>query len=555
MVSRLARAGASLAASPLLGATHLVRKALTSRGKVVELKVARVADVRQRMWLTQRVRRLGRDPGVKGVLLTIESAPGGWASTEDLRRALVALREDGVKVVACLEAPGNAALWLASACEVVGLVPSGQLMPLGLGGEMTFFGAALERLGVRPDFESAGAYKSFGEPFTRTFASEANREATEELIGGLHDQLLSDLSQARGISLDALQALAAVGPLSAEEALEHGLVDVLAYPDELLARFTESGHDLPETLEFDKWARVDAAAARLERMGRGGGSVAIVHLEGAIVLDKGLRKPQIQARKAVETLRKLRENDEVKAVVLNLSSPGGSALASDLIWRELVRLGQEKLLVASYEDVSASGGVYLSAPAARIFARQGTITGSIGVFGGKLVLGEGLRRLGVHRQFVGPAEGAAFFTPSRRFTDAERARFRASLQKFYDGFVERVAEGRGAEVSDIEPYCRGRVWTGTQAYEHGLIDEIGDVRDAVRFAREEAGLPRSCGLVEASLLPKRNPVQWAMDQAGSSSELVALARAAGLVELQPAIDLLTQPSQALALLPFEVRPR
>lgn len=555
MVSQVARAGASLAASPLLGATRLVRRALTGKGKVITFKVARVADVRQRTWLCQRVRRLAYDPGVRAVLLTIENPPGGWASTKDLRDAILAVRAAGKPVHACLEAPGNGALWLASACDVVGLVPSGQLMPLGLGAEMTFFGAALDRMGVQPDFEAAGAYKSFGEPFTRTFASEANREATEELIGSLHDQLLRDLAEARGVSVETLQSLGAVGPLSAEEALEAGLVDSLAYPDELLAGFVGEGEPPPETLDFEQWSKVDAAAGRLERVGRGGGSIAILHMEGPIVMDKGARRPQIQARKAVGAIRALRKNKEVKAVVLNLSSPGGSALASDLIWRELSRLAADKLLVAAYEDVSASGGVYLSAPAERIFARQGTITGSIGVFGGKLVVGEGLRRVGVHRQLVGPAEGAAFYSPSRRFTDAERARFKASLQKFYDGFVERVAEGRGAEVQTIEPHCRGRVWTGEQALERGLVDEIGDLRDAVRYAREQVGLHKSCGLIESSLVPKRNPVQWAMDQAGSSSQVAALAQAAGLGDLQPILDLLTHPAQALALLPFEVRLR
>jgi protease-4 len=178
----------------------------------------------------------------------------------------------------------------------------------------------------------------------------------------------------------------------------------------------------------------------------------------------------------------------VRAVVLHVNSPGGSALASDLLWREVVKLAAEKPVIAAFEDVSASGGYYLAAPAAEIIARPSTLTGSIGVFGGKLVVGEGLRKLGVFNQPITAGPNAVLFSPARPFTPDQRKRFKASLQRFYDGFVERVATGRKKEPAEIEQHCRGRVWTGEAALQRGLVDRAGDLPVAVERARALAGL-------------------------------------------------------------------
>ena len=200
---------------------------------------------------------------------------------------------------------------------------------------------------------------------------------------------------------------------------------------------------------------------RLEQLGGPRTRVAVLHLQGPIMLeDGGGRGPVIAARKVVPLLQSLRENDHVAAVVLHIDSPGGSVLASDLIWREVAQLRRQKTVVASFEDTAASGGFYIAAPAQEIVVRPGTVTGSIGVFGGKLVMAEGLRKAGVHSREVLGAANANLYSPSRRFTDKQRDRFRASLERFYDGFVKRVAEGRERPEEDVELHCRGRVWTG-----------------------------------------------------------------------------------------------
>jgi protease-4 len=555
MLADLTRAGARITAAPVRALTRGVRRALTRGGRILELHLDRVPDVRQRAILVERVRRVALDPGVVGLLIRIDAAPGGWAATGDLRAAILHVRASGKRVFAALESPGNAAMWLASACDHVALVPTGEVAPLGVGAELTFFGAALERLGVQPDFEAAGAYKAFGEPFTRSFASAENREATSHLLEGLHVGVLDDIAEGRGIDRAELERRACAGVLGPSEALALGLVDSLAYPDELDARFVAEGADPPARLSFDAWARADFVEHTLDAVGRGPKAVAILHLEGPIVLDRG-RGAHISVRRTVDLVRALRRDDRVAAVVLNVSSPGGHALGSDLLWRELDRLAADKPLVAAYEDVSASGGVYLSAPAKRIFARPGTITGSVGVFGGKLVLGEGMRRVGVHTQVVGAAESASYLSASRPFTDAQRARFRAHLQRFYDGFVERVASGRGKDVDAIEPSCRGRVWTGAQAVERGLVDEIGDLSAAVRHARALAGLGQGSGILHASAIPRASVLQWAVARAAPGAFGAPAAFALlGLDALDRLAGLFAEPGQALALLPFDLRLR
>jgi protease IV len=559
MVADIVRSGAGLLTAPLLAAARAARRAATSSRCVLDVRVGPLPDVRARTLFLESLLRAGRDPAVKAVRLFVDGAPGGWASVGDLAAVIRALREGGTAVWACLEAPGNAAMVLASACDRIFLVPTGEVGLVGVGAELTFFGALLDRLGVRPDFEAAGAYKSFGEPFTRTYASAANREAVGSLVAELQRQVVTSLAEGRGLAPEAVLDALAHAPLSARDALERGLVDELAYPDQVHDALEDAFGEGIRTLDFDTWARADLGIFALERVGQGGRMVAVVHLDGPIVMDKGGRGTAIRAHKVVKTLERLRRWDRVGAVVLHVNSPGGSALASDLLWREVDLMVREKPVVACFEDVAASGGYYLSAPVSEIVARPGTLTGSIGVFGGKLVLGEGLRRVGIHTQPLAAAPNAHVFSPSRRFDDGQRERFRASLQRFYDGFVERVAEGRGRPVDEVEPHCRGRVWTGVQARDRGLVDRYGTLREAVARARALADLPPDAPRGDVNTLPRRSVVQWVAQRALPGAARAALPvdtgpvmRALGL-DVPPGLQVvLEHPNQPLALLPYEL---
>ncbi|TNE92044.1 MAG: S49 family peptidase [Deltaproteobacteria bacterium] len=546
----LARLAAALIAAPTRFASGVIHRMATGDVAVLQLRVGQQAlHLADRHELLGRLRRVEADDRVAAILLHIEGAPGGWASTQDLRDALRRLSERGTRVYALLESAGNAALYLASACDHVFLVPSGEVAATGVAGELTFMGGLLERLGVEPDFEAAGAYKSFAEPFTRRYASAANREATRALVDDLHAQLVDGIADGRGIERSAVEAALDRAPLGAEEALELGLVDELRYEDEVIEWLEgKHGKDLRRQ-PFASWARRDRWLQRLESAGSGGPFIAVVHLEGAVTHGEQSRGPVIRARTVVPLLRALREEDEVAAIVLHVDSPGGSALASDLIWREVARLAEEKPLVACFEDVAASGGFYLAAPAREIVARAGTLTGSIGVVGGKLVLGEGLRMLGVSTEAIANTESATMYSASSRFTDAQRERFRASLQRTYDGFVERVAKGRGREVEAVEPYCRGRVWTGRAALEHGLVDRFGGLPVAVERARSLAAISPTAQIVHVDAQP-RVPFLRRMI---ANSLPPGFAQLRGLLGLGRVAEIaLSHPGEALALCPYDL---
>lgn len=553
-----ARIAGTIASIPAGAAVRAVQGAIG--GAVVLLAdIRRGDDARDRAAFLHRLRRAAADPDVKGVLLTLEGPPGGWASCSDLRRVIADLRAAGKPVYAALEQPGNAAMWIASACDRVFIVPTGEVLLIGIGTELQFFGDLLDRLGVEADFEAAGRYKSFGEPFLRRFASPDNQEAMRALIGDLQDQLVEGIAAGRRLTEDAVRDLLVRAPLSAKDAVDAGLCDQLAYRDEILKWIDGQLGGKSKPLEIAKWARRDVVAEWADRLGEARETVAVVYLEGNIVMDDHGPGTRIRAKRAVKILDKLREDDDVKAVVLHVNSPGGSALASDIIWHEVDRLQRTRPVVACFEDVSASGGFYLAAPAAEILARPTSLTGSIGVFGGKLVLSDAMRKSGVHTQQILGAPNAALFSPSHRFTDDQRVRFRGSLQRFYDGFVGRVAAGRRTPVDVIEPHCRGRVWTGRAARERGLVDRFGDRFDAIERARELAGLHAGdFALREVDVQPNRGVIARVVHNAWRSVAPFD-ARAQRVDRVLAALDgwwspslefLLAHPDEPLALLPY-----
>jgi protease-4 len=558
----LVRVGAAVAAVPFTSLLRLSHRLLTGREAVIDVVVDRRADLADRTAALHRLRRAGRDACVGAVILRLRNAPAGWAACQDLRHAIAEIRATGRPVYAWLESPGNAVTWLASACDRVFLVPTGEVGLVGVGVEMTFFGAALGRLGVHPDFEAAGAYKSFGEPWTRSYPSPANQEAVRDLVADLHDQLVVGIAEGRRRSVEQVRAALDRAPLSAQDALEAGLVDELMYEDQLTEWIRERHGKRARLVPFARWAVRDALDEWLSSWGRSGPVVSVLHLQGPIVLDGRQGATTIDARKVVPVLKRLREDERIGAVVLHVDSPGGSALASDLIWREVDQLRRNKPVVASFEDVAASGGFYLSAPANAILVRPATLTGSIGVFGGKLVLAEGLRRVGVHTSEILGAPNANLFSATRPFSTDQRIRFKQSLQRFYDGFVTRVAKGRGVPNDEIEPYCRGRVWTGRAAHDRGLVDQAGSLDEAVERARLLAGF--KVGEFVRRDLTGHHEVWWARLVQGLFRQALPgnaarLARIADRLLVGPGGWMLevagSHPNEPLAMLPFDLEVR
>jgi len=437
------------------------------------------------------LRAASRDPDLEGVLVTVDRISAGWARIQGLRRALASLRESGKEVWVHLTHAGIPEYYLASVAQKVVLTPAGTLDVAGLGAEATFFLGTLEKLGVRAEVVQMGRYKSAGEPFTRRDMSPEHREMIESLIDDLYGQISTAVASARQLESGAVRDLLGRGPYVAREAEAAGLIDEVAYLDEIEERL-RAGHEQAKLTEGPTYAARRLRELRLQALRAPHPPIAVVQVSGPI--KTGENPPGGRAAAGATTLCKeldaLAEDRNVSAVVLRVDSPGGSGLASDLIWRSAVRLRRAKPLVVSLGDVAASGGYYIAAAGAPVIAEAGTITGSIGVLAGKATLAGLYEHLGVTKDVVHRGDHAAIHSDYLPLGESERGRIRAEARAFYDDFLEKVASGRGLSVEAVAAVAEGRVWTGQQACARGLVDRIGGLEEAIDEAKVLAGIGR-----------------------------------------------------------------
>lgn len=445
----------------------------------------------------------------RGIHLVLEQVSGGFGTLEALRDALARARAAGKLITVEVGRCGNAELYLASLADRVWLRPTGEVAALGVAARLVFGRKALDALGLEFDVEAAGAYKAFGETFSRRYASPANREATQALVTDLQAQLDDAVAAGRRMSVEAVREALSRAPLSAEEAVELGLADAVLYRDQVEDQIDmlygapgaagEPGKAL--RVPFGRWAAAHRWRRRAEDWLEGRPVVVVLHLVGNVLDGEGTGAPAIASGPVCRALEALREDNRVVGVVLAIQSPGGSATASDTIWRCVRRLVEAKPVVAAFGDVAASGGYYIGVACNEIVAQAGTITGSIGVVGGKPVIGGLLDKLGVATEVVTGREMADMFGLVRPFTPPQRERFRASLDRFYRAFVSRVSAGRRAPYDSVEVHARGRVWSGSAALERGLVDRIGGVQEAVARVRVLSGAT-AVRRVDQRLLPR-----------------------------------------------------
>ncbi len=447
------------------------------------------------------VRRARADSRLAGVALYIQDARMGLGQAQELRRLLGSLVAAGKRVDCYLEGAGegtNGTLeyYLATACPSISLTPGSDLNLLGLLSDSPFLRGTLDKLQIEPDFDHVGPYKSASETYTETEHSPAAEEALNALLDDLYGQIVEAIAESRKLAPARVRALVDGAPYTADEALSLGLVDQLAYPDEFEATLLAAAGGGAGLVELDDYEAPQGRGRRL----------AVVFAQGVIVRGRGGRGPWTQERylgsdDLREVLSELAEDDRVAAVVLRIDSPGGSALASELILREVVRLGEAKPVVVSMSSLAASGGYYIASRAAKIVAEQATLTGSIGVVGGKLVTRRFQQELlGVSHDVLRRGENADFYSTLSAFSPEQDERFRAQMEAIYARFLDHVAEGRGLASEEVAALAGGRVWSGERAQELGLVDEIGGLDRAVELAAEAAGI----GADEASLvyLPK-----------------------------------------------------
>ncbi|MGH9212532.1 MAG: signal peptide peptidase SppA [Acidimicrobiales bacterium] len=452
------------------------------------------------------LRRAGNDPRVRALVVKLGGARPGLAlaTAQELRDAVRALRDNDKLTIAWAETfgevdRGSVPYYLASAFDEVWLQPSGDLCVNGVAVEVPFLRGALDKLGVTPEVAQRHEYKNAANVFTEREFTAAHREATERLVESATEQLVSGIAAGRDLDPADVRVLADRAPLFAPEALEAGLVDHLGYRDEVYAAVRDRFGDdavLRFVGRYSRDGRSKLTALSHRVMQRERQAVAVIHVTGPIHLGRRGRQPLARDNAGSETvtaaLRSATEAQDVKAIVLRVNSPGGSYVASDSIWRQ-VQLTREagKPVVASMGDVAASGGYYVSMGADVVVAEPGTITGSIGVLSGKAVIDGLVDRLGIGHEGVAGTRHGLMFSPLRRFSDDEWQRLNAWLDRIYDDFVTKVAAGRRLPPDHVQEVARGRVWTGADAQDRGLVDELGGLGAAIDLARERAALPPS----------------------------------------------------------------
>ena len=381
---------------------------------------------------------------------------------------------------------------LASVCDRVVLHPSGEVRLVGVRSETSFYKGILDKLGIQANLEHIGKYKSASDIFTREEMSNAHREVQNAILDDLYDQLTQSIADRRSWTRDDVKDLIDQGPFTAKQALVHGIVDQLAYRDEL--------KDIAKDLS-GKDCRLIKAHQYLSIVEYGHDwevplpKIAVITAEGMMLTGESFTDPFTGTRTMgsatiARAIRNVRKDSSVKAVVLRIDSGGGLVVAADTIWRELMRLKDAKPLVVSMGDVAGSGGYYIAAPAEVIVAEPGTITGSIGVISGKYSLKGFYEKIGLHKEIIKRGKHADFYTDYGDYSEEERETIRAQIQEIYDDFIGKVAEGRGMTKEAVDQIGRGRIWTGKQAKEIGLVDELGGLNLALSIARKKAGLAR-----------------------------------------------------------------
>lgn len=497
---------------------------LSIKGPLAEVRPAFVfsTQIKTLRSITKQFDKIRKDDEVAGVLLKIEGLGIGWAKLQELRDKIIQLRSDGIEVISYLESGGNAEYLLACAADRIVLMPAGMVGLTGLRAEVIFYRGLLDKLDVKADMYAVGKYKSAIEPYMRDSMSEAQREAMNAILDDLYAQHVEMLANGRSeIDAELAADLIDRGPFTAEEAHEAKLVDTLQYYDELVqsiegreeekievvSDYGKKPTQVPELTGFTGFMRLFSMLASSKKSTFGGGNpkVALIYATGPIMSDTPTSlfstgqviTPDIMAK----ALREAREDSDIQAVIMRVDSPGGSAVASDAIWREVLLTQREKPLIVSMSDVAGSGGYYIAMAAGTIVAEPGTITGSIGVLGGKLNLKGLYNKVGLTKEVITRGKNANLYSDYGDFTPTERERLQKLLETVYQDFVQKAAEGRNKTEAEIHELAQGRIWTGKQAKEIGLVDELGGLDTALAIVKEQIGIDPT-DEVDLIILPK-----------------------------------------------------
>ena len=516
--------------------------------------------------IIERLDKAAEDKRVKGVVLSIESPTIGRARADELRAAIARIRKAGKPVAAHLVGSAPVHYMVALVCDTITMPPAATLEITGVRTEVMFFKEMLDKLGVQAEILQVGEFKGAGEPLTRSTMSPQLRAQYEAFVGDLFEQLVERIATDRKLTPEKVRELVDTGVFTPDAAREAGLIDAVGYEDEVAATLAKNveldepkiARDYAERKMDNDFSGIGGLVKLVEMLsgqkqaaaaGKGK-QVAIIHVTGEIAEGKGrddlLAGGSAGSDSVIEAIRDAAKDEKVAAIVLRIDSPGGSALASDLIWREAERT--KKPVVASLSDTAASGGYYIAVAADRIVAAPGTLTGSIGVVGGKIAVGGALERYGVHTDVVSKGKNAGWLSMQTPFTAAEREAFMTTMKDVYRLFTSKVAAGRKMDPAKLDALAEGRVFTGRMAKEAGLVDRLGTLDDAIDEAKQLAGIAADEELERVLLPEPRGLFDDLFGMAGAGTPPVAgadlVARLLGL----PGVEAITAHAGTLSSL-------
>ncbi len=486
------------------------------------------------------------DSKITGLVVKIGPLETGWGKLEEIRAHLVEFRSSGKPSICYLggDGTGNLEYYLATGCKEVWMVPTAPLLVRGMMAQTTFLRGALDKLKIVPDYYHIAEYKTATNELTEKKFTPAHREEVDSLLHGIYNQYLTDVSGARSLARTNFETLVGQGPFSTDEALKNHLVDRTAYWDQVQEYFKDRGQG---------WEPVELGRYR-EHMGDGIGTVriAVIRASGLIVSGESGNSPNgafiMGGDSVAADLRHARKDPSIKAIVFRIDSGGGSVVASEVIRREVELARDAKTLVVSMSDVAASGGYWIAMPAHKIVADPDTITGSIGVLIGKMNVSGLYAMLGLSTDSVATSDNASLFSAQQSFTPPQKAWIEKTMQETYSAFIHGVANNRHMTAEQVDKIGKGRVWTGTQAKDIGLVDELGGLDRAIAVARDLAHISASQSVHIVNLPEEKNFFQLLLErQAGGS------ARAATLEGMLRGIGIANEPVQVRV--PFDLRIR
>jgi protease IV len=490
---------------------------------VAYLRGARTPTVRG---IVDDLRKAKVDSRISAVLLKVTgfSTPY-WGKLQEIRDAVIDFRKSGKPVYAYLEYGGDRDYYLASAADKVFLMPSSPLDLTGVATYEVFLRGLLDKFGVYPDLHHIGEYKTFSNTFTEKGFTAAHREMDQSMNRDLYDQLVRGVAGARGKNEDEVRKLFDEGPFLPEDAKRAGLIDDVGYEDQVIGKLREARPGATRDIDGDDYAKIALASLGLNK----GPRVAVIYFAGAIASGKNgydpLEGATIGSDTLIDYIRRVRKDSLVRAIILRIDSPGGSAAASDAIWRELMLARKERPdrpIIASMSDLGASGGYYIAAPAEAIVAQPSTLTGSIGIVGGKFVTGGIYEKLGANLDSTSIGRHAEMNSPIRPYNADERKKVDEQLKAFYDDFVQKVADSRHKTPEEIDRLGQGRVWTGQQARAIGLVDALGGLDRAVALAKERAKIPADSDVELVTYPAPKSFYELVSDELSGNSDSAAI---------------------------------